>query len=102
MIFHADYASDGTVERIHLNGGDFDQEATFSLELLTQSDSRFLRYDESEGIITIQVAEGTARYRVVGAGEYPRTLVARRMQWMWLASLPGTHPDSLMNGGQRN
>lgn len=62
MVFYARNDESGALAGVHMNGGDFDTDATFSAHLLAQADARFLRRDGDT--ITITCDEGVARYHV--------------------------------------
>lgn len=51
----------------------WDQEADFSDDLLKVADPAHLTFDKSDGIISISVANGWARYKVTGRNDYRLT-----------------------------
>jgi hypothetical protein len=85
MTFHARYA-DNRLTNVHLGGGDFDQIAEISLDLIEHADTRFLAYDQDLGVVSMYVDEGAARYGVMRVDE------TRGVVWvaLWRVERPCT------------
>lgn len=63
MILYRRDNPDGTLDGVHMNGGDFDAECEFSKELVESADPIFLVRQDDKLILTAD--EGVATYQIM-------------------------------------